>query len=110
MFKIEVKNDHLYTIDRQHLITDDGTDQKVEFIFSPEWDGLVKEVVFKSADGKIIPRSVILDDKNQCVIPPDLLKPSDTDLLVGIYGAREPQVIITNYVSLGKVLDGTVML
>lgn len=105
MFKIEVKDNRLYTLQRDYLTSGSVEIQKAEFIFSPEWDGFAKEIIFKLEEGKAY--SVIPDALNQCIIPWELLKVSDAALYVGVYGTKGTQVMTTNYISLGKIHEGT---
>lgn len=105
MFKIEVKDNRLYTLQRAYLTSGSIEIQKAEFIFSPGWDGFAKEVIFKIEGGRAY--SVVPDGLNQCTIPWELLKTSDTELYVGVYGTKGTQVMTTNYISLGKIHEGT---
>lgn len=105
MFKIEVKGNRLYALQRDYLTSGSVEVQKVEFIFSSDWDEFAKEAVFKLESGRAY--SVVPDALNQCVIPWELLKASDDILYVGIYGTKETQVMTTNYLSLGKIHEGT---
>lgn len=105
MFKIEAKDNRLYALQRDYLTSGSVEIQKAEFIFSPEWDGFAKEVIFKIENGRAY--SVVPDALNQCIIPWELLKTSDVALYVGVYGTKETQVMTTNYISLGKIHEGT---
>lgn len=105
MFKIEVKDNRLYALQRDYLTSGSVEVQKVEFIFSSDWDEFAKEAAFKLESGRAY--SVVPDALNQCIIPWELLKASDDMLYVGIYGTKESQVMTTNYLSLGKIHEGT---
>lgn len=53
------------------------------FAFSPEWDGLVKTAVFRSAAAE---REQLLDDANSCIVPWEPLQLETGWLEVGVYG------------------------
>lgn len=107
MFKIEVNNNRLYTLQREYLTSGSVEVQKVEFIFSSDWDGFAKEVIFSIENNPSMTRSVIPDANNQCVIPWELLSEPDKTLYVGAYGTKDNQVMTTSYISLGKIHEGT---
>lgn len=53
------------------------------FAFSPEWDGLVKTAVFRSAAAE---REQLLDENNSCIVPWEPLQMETGWLEVGVYG------------------------
>lgn len=106
MFKIEVKDNRLYALQRDYITSGSVEVQKVEFTFSPEWDGFAKDIVFKLEDDSFS-KIMVVDGKSQCIIPWELLEKPGTNLYVGVYGTRDPQVMTTDYISLGKIHEGT---
>lgn len=109
MFKIKVNENRLYTFQRDYLTSGSVEVQKVEFTFSPEWDGFAKEVIFTLDYAQMSgsPKSVVLDASNQCIIPWELLAEPNKTLYTGVYGTRNNQVMTTEYISLGKIHEGT---
>lgn len=113
MFKIEVRGNRLYTVEREYLTSNSVDIQKVKFTFSYEWENFAKSVFFKTDNEGISPREVALDADGVCTIPWELLKEPDTMLYVGVYGTRDnvgimrTLVMTTGYISLGKIHEGT---
>ena len=65
--------------------------KKVRFVFSPEWDGLIKTAVYMAGDSCVIHPLVGLED----TIPAQVLAAPLARLLVGIYGqSPDGQLVI----------------
>ena len=75
----------------------------VEFVFSPEWDGLTKTAVF--SNGKTTVDVLAANwDGDTVPVPHEVLAVPGRHARVGVYGANESGVILpTVWVSLGKV-------
>lgn len=78
----------------------------VEFVFSPEWDGLTKTAVF--SNGKTTVDVLAANwDGDTVPVPHEVLAVPGRHARVGVYGADESGVILpTVWVSLGKVQPG----
>ena len=78
----------------------------VEFVFSPEWDGLTKTAVF--SNGKTTVDVLAANwDGDTVPVPYEVLAVPGRHARVGVYGANESGVILpTVWVSLGKVQPG----
>lgn len=76
----------------------------INFVFSPEWDGLLKTAVFEAGDVK---NDVVLT-ADSCEIPPDVLACTDKRLFVGVFGelADKTLVIPTIYAEAGTIKPG----
>ena len=76
----------------------------INFVFSPEWDGLLKTAVFEAGDVK---NNVVLT-ADSCEIPPDVLACPDKQLFVGVFGelADKTLVIPTIYAEAGIIRPG----
>ena len=76
----------------------------INFVFSPEWDGLLKTAVFEAGDVK---NDVVLT-ADSCEIPPDVLACPDKRLFVGVFGelADKTLVIPTIYAAAGIIKPG----
>ena len=76
----------------------------INFVFSPEWDGLLKTAVFEAGDVK---NDVVLT-ADSCEIPPDVLACPDKRLFVGVFGelADKTLVIPTIYAAAGTIRPG----
>ena len=78
----------------------------VQFVFSPEWDGLTKTTVF--SNGKTTVDVLAANwDGNTVPVPHEVLAVPGRHARVGVYGADESGVVLpTVWVSLGKVQPG----
>lgn len=78
----------------------------VEFVFSPEWDGLTKTAVF--SNGKTTVDVLATNwDGDTVPVPHEVLAVPGRHARVGVYGADESGVVLpTVWVSLGKVQPG----
>lgn len=78
----------------------------VEFVFSPEWDGLTKTAVF--SNGKITVDVLAASwDGDTVPVPHEVLAVPGRHARVGVYGANESGVVLpTVWVGLGKVQPG----
>lgn len=75
----------------------------VQFVFSPEWDGLMKTAVF--SNGKTTVDVLAANwDGDTVLVPHEVLAVPGRHARVGVYGADESGVVLpTVWVSLGKV-------
>lgn len=78
----------------------------VQFVFSPDWDGLTKTAVF--SNGKTTVDVLAADwDGDTVPVPHEVLAVPGRHARVGVYGADESGVVLpTVWVSLGKVQPG----
>ena len=78
----------------------------VQFVFSPEWDGLTKTAVF--SNGKTTVDVLAANwDGDTVPVPNEVLAVPGRHARVGVYGADESGVVLpTVWVSLGKVQPG----
>lgn len=78
----------------------------VQFVFSPEWDGLTKTAVF--SNGKTTVDVMAANwDGDTVPVPHEVLAVPGRHARVGVYGADESGVVLpTVWVSLGKVQPG----
>lgn len=78
----------------------------VQFVFSPEWDGLTKTAVF--SNGKTTVDVLAANwDGDTVPVPHEVLAVPGRHACVGVYGADESGVVLpTVWVSLGKVQPG----
>ena len=76
----------------------------INFVFSPEWDGLLKTVVFDAGEAKI---DVVLTSES-CEVPPEVLACPGKQLSVGVFGelADKTLVIPTIYAEAGIIRPG----
>ena len=76
----------------------------VQFVFSPEWDGLTKTAVF-SAGRTTVDVLESAWDGNKVVVPHEILADAGPIARVGVYGANADGLILpTVWVTLGKVM------
>lgn len=78
----------------------------VQFVFSPEWDGLTKTAVF--SNGKTTVDVLAANwDGDTVPVPHEVLAVPGRHARVGVYGAEESGVVLpTVWVCLGKVQPG----
>lgn len=78
----------------------------VQFVFSPEWDGLTKTAVF--SNGKTTVDVLAANwDGDTVLVPHEVLAVPGRHARVGVYGADKSGVVLpTVWVSLGKVQPG----
>lgn len=78
----------------------------VQFVFSPEWDGLAKTAVF--SNGKTTVDVLAANwDGDTVPVPNEVLAVPGRHARVGVYGADESGVVLpTVWVSLGKIQPG----
>ena len=78
----------------------------VQFVFSPDWDGLTKTAVF--SNGKTTVDVLAANwDGDTVPVPNEVLAVPGRHARVGVYGADESGVVLpTVWVSLGKVQPG----
>ena len=78
----------------------------VQFVFSPEWDGLTKTAVF--SNGKTTVDVLAANwDGDTVPVPHEVLAVPGRHARVGVYGADESGIVLpTVWVSLGKVQPG----
>ena len=78
----------------------------VQFVFSPEWDGLTKTAVF--SNGKTTVDVLAANwDGDTVPVPHEVLAVPGRHARVGVYGADESGVVLpTVWVTLGKVQPG----
>lgn len=78
----------------------------VEFVFSPEWDGLTKTAVFSNGKTTVDVLAASWDG-DTVPVPHEVLAIPGRHARVGVYGADESGVVLpTVWVSLGKVQTG----
>ena len=78
----------------------------VQFVFSPEWDGLTKTAVFSNGKNTVDVLAANWDG-DTVPVPHEVLAVPGRHARVGVYGADESGVVLpTVWVSLGKVQPG----
>jgi hypothetical protein len=79
----------------------------VQFVFSPEWDGLTKTAVFSNGKTTVDVLAANWDGDTAVPVPHEVLAVPGRHARVGVYGADESGVVLpTVWVSLGKVQPG----
>ena len=90
------------TVTQNQLLTS-GMVQAVpiRFLFSPEWEGLERTVVFTAGAVSI---SCLLGEEEQCFVPWECLAGAGEYLSVGVYGTRAQETVLpTISCSLGLI-------
>lgn len=104
MFVLTAEKNVLTLQEKETLTSGSVNIYRTRFLFSPDWDGLERIVLFKALRTVW---SVLLDKTNECTIPWEVLTHAGTNLLCGVYGARDGTVVLpTIWRSLGQILPG----
>lgn len=104
MIQINVNKASAHLCSPQELLTAGMSKAvTVQFVFSPEWDGLTKTAVF--SNGKTTVDVLAANwDGDTVPVPHEVLAVPGRHARVGVYGADESGVVLpTVWVSLGKV-------
>lgn len=81
-------------------LTDGMVGAKIEFQFSPEWEGLTKIAVFTNP---VTTKDVLLET-NECEIPWEVLSEKHKRVRVGVYGMEGTNIVLpTVYADIGVV-------
>ena len=97
-------NKNQLTVRRKELITSGSVNAyTARFEFSPDWEGLTREAVFKA--GKEM-RCVLLDDGGECAIPWEVLASHGQPLMAGVFGTADETALPTTWANLGIILEG----
>jgi len=109
MFKFYADKNKL-TVQQKEPVTSGSVNvYRVQFVFSPEWDGLTRTAVFRGGEETW---SVLLDETDECIIPWEALAQPVaplTRLQVGVYGIQGNEVVLpTVWADCGAILEGTV--
>ena len=93
------------TASRRELLVEGAVNVSiVQFVFSPDWDGLTKTAVFQAGDDKY---SVLLDESNETPIPWEVLQNPRRTLYAGVYGTDDESLVLpTIWASLGVIQEG----
>lgn len=93
------------TASRRELLVEGAVNVNiVQFVFSPDWDGLTKTAVFQAGSDKY---SVLLDESNETQIPWEVLQNPRRTLYAGVYGTVGGDLVLpTIWASLGTIQEG----
>lgn len=113
MFRVQVDKTVPHLIDSELVTSGSANVYDIEFVFSPEWEGFEKTVVFilnpqddGSSDGSY---DVVLDSSSRCKIPWELLSESGNQIYAGVFGVKDINTILpTTVISLTVVRAGVV--
>lgn len=103
MFILYASKNKLAVRQREPVTSGSVNVYNARFEFSPDWGGLTRKAVFKA--GKE-PRTVLLDESGQCVIPWEVLTSHGQPLMAGVFGTADETALPTTWASLGTVLEG----
>lgn len=99
--KIAVKDNKLIKVRDTLMIEDTINGIKCLFEFRTDWSNLRKTIVF--ARGHIFPAitnpqtiSLLLDESNECIVPPEILSEAG-EFSIGLIGEDDEQQIVTNW-------------
>ena len=104
MFVLTAEKNVLTAQQKETLTSGSVNVYRVRVSFSADWDGLDKIIVFRVLGGSW---SMPLDKTNECVIPWEVLKEPGTDLLCGVYGTCDEEIVLpTAWCNLGQIVFG----
>lgn len=105
MFQLYANKVKLVLRRREVLTSGSVNVSLVQFVFSSDWEGLTRTVVFRTDSAS---KAVVLGDDNELFIPWEVLQVFGVHLFVGVYGAKnETTVLPTIWVDLGIIQEGT---
>lgn len=106
MFTLFANKNSLTVHQCEHVTSGSVNVYPVRFEFSPDWDGMTKQVFFRAGlTGK--PLAVPWTEDGLCEIPWEVMATPAVHIYAGIYGTRgETLVLPTVWADLGAVLEG----
>ena len=75
MFLLYAEKNQLAVREKEPITSGSANTYRVQFEFSPDWDGLTRTACFRSGGQTI---SVLLDETGRCVIPWEVTRPGDS--------------------------------
>lgn len=106
-FELHAEKNLLTIVKKSPMTSGSVNVYRVQFMFSPEWDGLSKRAVFRAGMGGE-PIAVIPDEDGICDIPWEVLAQPGALLYAGVYGTKGDDVVLpTVWAFLGTILQGT---
>ncbi len=111
MFRVQVDKTTPRVIETESVTSGSSNVYDMEFVFSPDWDGFEKTVIFllnPGTDGSSQASfDVILDESNRCKLPWELFEEPDNEIYFGVFGIKDTHTILpTTAVSLTTVIRG----
>lgn len=106
MFNITVSKNQIKIVRKEPITSGSVNAYLVKFDFSEEWSDLERVAVFKSTGSPI---EVLLDSKNECFIPWEVMTTFGTYIYFGVYGKHSSEVVLpTIWARTDVVLEGVV--
>lgn len=102
--KILISKASAKAINKEKITSGMVNSAEIEFVFSSEWQNLIKIAVFSAGE---IKRDVLLNDTNRCFVPHEVLEKHGQFLICGVYGMMGNDIVIpTINCSLGYIHEG----
>ena len=107
MFALYANKNSLTVRQRERITSGSVNAYDVRFEFSPDWEGMMKQAVFRAGlNGK--PLAAPWTEDGLCKIPWEVMTAPAVHVYAGIYGTRGEAVVLpTVWADLGSVLEGT---
>lgn len=105
MFTIYANKNGLMVREREPMTSGSVRVYKAHFECSSYWDGFDKIAVFSAGSVRI---DVALDETGTCYIPWEVLTTPRLEVIVGLYGLNDSQVLPTVWGSLGTIETGVI--
>lgn len=104
MFDLQVLKSDIHFRKKEKLVSSSVNIYPVRFKFTSDWDELAKTVYFTDGFETI---TVLLDEKDTCVIPHEVLQVPKREVKVGVRGTMNGVVVLpTIWLSLGRLEKG----
>lgn len=105
MFTIYANKNGLDVREREPMTSGSVKVYKAHFEFSSYWDGFDRVAVFSAGEVRI---DIALPEDNTCYVPWEVLEVPGRQIIVGVYGMRENQVLPTVWGTIGTVEQGVI--
>lgn len=104
MFVLHADKNKLSVREREPVTSGSVNVYKVQFEFSPDWNGMERVAVFTAGRKSV---SVLLDENGCCTIPWEVLYQPKVKLFCGVYGKKGGTMVLpTVYADLDWILTG----
>lgn len=104
MLVFQIIDQTLERLDSFHVVGNSQNYLKAHFVFSEDWEGFTRTVVFTGRDGKSY--STMLDDSNTCVVPWEVL--TRDRFYIAVRGDMGGDLLTTNQVTILVTASGII--
>jgi len=104
MIRLQAQKAKLRIVENETITSGSVNSYHVQFLFSPDWNGLTKTAVFRAGE---VSRSVPLGPENEAVIPREILTVPGSYLMIGVFGKLGEEVVLPSvWADAGRIIRG----